>query len=103
MAFSTRTALGSACLKGENRPGAGHEEDFVLDLLIRGLSHPEICGQLVISGATAKTSVAKILQKLGLRPRPGSHLRKRKRPGLAGLGKLKHERRRHPMLARPLG
>jgi DNA-binding NarL/FixJ family response regulator len=37
----------------------------VLDLLIRGLSNPEICGQLVISEATAKTHVAKVLQKLG--------------------------------------
>jgi DNA-binding NarL/FixJ family response regulator len=39
----------------------------VLDLLIRGLSNPEICRELVISEATAKTHVAKILQKLGLR------------------------------------
>jgi DNA-binding NarL/FixJ family response regulator len=41
----------------------------VLDLLIRGLPSREICGQLVISGATAKTNVAKTLQKLGLRDR----------------------------------
>jgi ATP/maltotriose-dependent transcriptional regulator MalT len=55
MVFSPRTALGSACLEDKNRPGvAGHEEGFVLDLLIRGLSNLEICGQLVISGATAK-------------------------------------------------
>ncbi len=39
------------------------------DLLIRGLSNPEICRELVISEATAKTHVAKILQKLGLRDR----------------------------------
>ena len=44
-------------------------EREVLDLLIRGMSNPEICGQLVISEATAKTHVAKILQKLGLRDR----------------------------------
>jgi DNA-binding NarL/FixJ family response regulator len=44
-------------------------EREVLDLLIRGLSNPEICGQLVISEATAKTHVARILQKLGLRDR----------------------------------
>jgi DNA-binding NarL/FixJ family response regulator len=44
-------------------------EREVLDLLSRGLSNPEICRQLVISEATAKTHVARILQKLGLRDR----------------------------------
>ena len=38
-------------------------EREVLDLLARGLSNPEICGRLVISDATAKTHVARILQK----------------------------------------
>jgi DNA-binding NarL/FixJ family response regulator len=44
-------------------------EREVLALLTRGLSNPEICTQLVISEATAKTHVARILQKLGLRDR----------------------------------
>jgi DNA-binding NarL/FixJ family response regulator len=44
-------------------------EREVLDLLAQGLSNPEICDKLVISEATAKTHVARILQKLGLRDR----------------------------------
>jgi DNA-binding NarL/FixJ family response regulator len=44
-------------------------EREVLDLLARGLSNAEICEQLVISDATAKTHVARILQKLDLRDR----------------------------------
>jgi DNA-binding NarL/FixJ family response regulator len=44
-------------------------EREVLDLLARGLSNPEICEALVISEATTKTHVARILQKLDLRDR----------------------------------
>src|SRR5881398_415312 len=44
-------------------------EREVFDLLARGMSNPEICAQLVISEATAKTHVARILQKLDLRDR----------------------------------
>jgi ATP/maltotriose-dependent transcriptional regulator MalT len=36
-------------------------EREVLDLPARSLSNPEICAQLVISEATAKTHVARIL------------------------------------------
>src|SRR5207302_6983708 len=44
-------------------------EHEVFQLLARGLSNSEICEQLVISEATAKTHVARILQKLDLRDR----------------------------------
>ncbi|HLX19525.1 MAG TPA: response regulator transcription factor [Gaiellaceae bacterium] len=44
-------------------------EREVLDLLAAGRSNPEICKTLVISDATAKTHVARILQKLSLRDR----------------------------------
>jgi DNA-binding NarL/FixJ family response regulator len=44
-------------------------EREVLDLMLGGLSNPEICARLFISDATAKTHVARILQKLGVRDR----------------------------------
>jgi DNA-binding NarL/FixJ family response regulator len=44
-------------------------EREVLDLLAGGKSNAEICEQLVVSEATAKTHVARVLQKLDLRDR----------------------------------
>jgi DNA-binding NarL/FixJ family response regulator len=49
--------------------GLTPREHEVFDLLAGGLSNPEICKQLFISEATAKTHVARILQKLDLRDR----------------------------------
>ena len=50
-------------------PPPGVAELTPRDLLARGCSNPEICERLVISEATAKTHVARILQKLDLRDR----------------------------------
>jgi DNA-binding NarL/FixJ family response regulator len=44
-------------------------EREVFDLLAGGLSNQEICERLVISEATAKTHVARVLSKLGVRDR----------------------------------
>lgn len=44
-------------------------ERDVFDLIVRGLSNPEISSRLNVSEATAKTHVARVLDKLGVRDR----------------------------------
>jgi DNA-binding NarL/FixJ family response regulator len=73
----TRTVVEQFARRGAREPVAEpaalseltSREREVFALLVRGLSNPEICAELTISDATAKTHVAHILQKLNLRDR----------------------------------
>src|SRR6266487_1328375 len=65
--FVSRPAVGrpDARLAGE----LTEREREVLVLIAQGLSNAEIAGRLVVSPATAKTHVSRILTKLGMRDR----------------------------------
>jgi NarL family two-component system response regulator LiaR len=61
--------LSDEVLLAEPGPYLTPREQEVLDLLVRGLSNPEIAEELVISVKTVKTHVSNILQKLHLSDR----------------------------------
>ena len=63
------TRRGEPTLTGPEVEALTPRELEVLALLARGFSNGEICDRLVISPATAKTHVARVLEKLGVRDR----------------------------------
>lgn len=69
------TALASGPERPEDRPGTGLPPDLtpreidVLTALGQGLSNADIAGRLVISEATTKTHVSRVLAKLGVTSR----------------------------------
>ena len=59
-----KTVVNSEFKRGSNAYGLTERELDVLELMVEGLSNPQIADKLVITKATAKAHVHSILQKL---------------------------------------